>query len=77
MLVFSRLAFGAIAPWAGTIMRIAQGTHDLLSLSQALWLAALVPDARYVVLPLAGLSGVADVPHRVIQLVDEAVAASA
>lgn len=138
MLVFSRLAFAALAPSAGTIMRppavrtallgllrargwttspqeatalvkdfaggedfwrllryavlpecrldystvrcpvrIAQGTHDVLSLSQALWLATLVPNARYVVLPLAGHSGVTDVPQRVIQLVDEAVAASA
>jgi pimeloyl-ACP methyl ester carboxylesterase len=137
MLAFSRLAFSAIAPFAGTMMRpagmrtallallrargwttspdetatlvndfaggedfwrllrylvlpecqldystvrcpvrIAQGTHDVLSLSQALWLATLVPNARYVVLPLAGHSGVADVPQRVIQLVDEAVAAS-
>jgi pimeloyl-ACP methyl ester carboxylesterase len=58
-------------------VHIAQGTHDILSLSQALWLATLVPTARYVVLPLAGHSAVADAPHRVIQLVDEAVAASA
>ncbi len=138
MLVFSRLAFSAIAPSAGTIVRppgmrtallgllrargwttspqeaatlvndfaggedfwrllryavlpecqldyspvlcpvrIAQGTHDVLSVSQALRLTTLVPHARYVVLPLAGHSGVADVPQRVIQLVDEAVAASA
>lgn len=57
-------------------MRIAQGTHDVLSLSPALWLATLVPNARYVAIPLAGHSGVADVPHRVIELVDEAVTVS-
>ena len=55
---------------------IAQGTHDVLTLSQAAWLAVLVPDARFRVLPFAGHSGVADVPKRVIRLVDEAVAAS-
>ena len=48
-------------------VRIVQGAHDVLSLSQALRLATLVPNARYIVLPLAGHSGVADVPHRVIQ----------
>jgi pimeloyl-ACP methyl ester carboxylesterase len=53
---------------------IAQGTHDVVTLSQAAWLAMLVPGARFRVLPFAGHSGIADVPKRVIRLVDEAVA---
>jgi pimeloyl-ACP methyl ester carboxylesterase len=51
---------------------IAQGTHDVLTLSQAAWLAVLVPGARFRVLPFAGHSGIADVPDRVVRLVDEA-----
>jgi pimeloyl-ACP methyl ester carboxylesterase len=57
-------------------VRIAQGTHDLLSLSQAAWLRVLVPGARFRVLPFAGHSSIADVPRRVIGLVDEAAAAA-
>ncbi|HEX2074885.1 MAG TPA: alpha/beta fold hydrolase [Geodermatophilus sp.] len=57
-------------------VRVAQGTHDVLTLSQAAWLALLVPGARFRVLPFAGHSSVADVPARVIRLVDEAVAAA-
>ena len=56
---------------------IAQGTHDVLSASQSAWLAALVPGARFRLLPLAGHSSTADVPQRVIALVDEAVDAAA
>ncbi|MGY1690734.1 alpha/beta fold hydrolase [Geodermatophilus sp. SYSU D01105] len=55
---------------------VAQGTHDVLTLSQAAWLALLVPGARFRVLPGAGHSAVADVPTRVIRLVDDAVAAA-
>jgi hypothetical protein len=57
-------------------VRIAQGTHDLVSLSQAAWLRVLVPGARFRVLPFAGHSSIADVPQRVIALVDEAAAAA-
>ena len=53
---------------------VAQGTHDLVSLSQAMRVAALVPGARFRLLPLAGHSSVGDVPARVVALVDEAVA---
>jgi pimeloyl-ACP methyl ester carboxylesterase len=56
---------------------IAQGTHDVLSASQSVWLAALVPGARFRVLPVAGHSSVADVPRRVIGLVAEAADAAA
>jgi pimeloyl-ACP methyl ester carboxylesterase len=55
---------------------IAQGTHDVLTLSQAAWLALLVPGARFRVLPFAGHSSVGDVPQRVIRLLDEAAAAA-
>src|SRR3954449_10153732 len=47
-------------------VRIVQGTHDLLSLSQAAWLALLVPGARFRLLPFTGHSAVADAPERVI-----------
>jgi hypothetical protein len=57
-------------------VRIAQGTHDLVCLSQAAWLTILVPGARFRVLPFAGHSSIADVPQRVIDLVDEATAAA-
>jgi pimeloyl-ACP methyl ester carboxylesterase len=57
-------------------VRIAQGSHDLLCLSQAAWLRVLVPGARFRVLPFAGHSSIADVPRRVIGLVDEAAAAA-
>jgi pimeloyl-ACP methyl ester carboxylesterase len=60
----------------GCPVLIAQGTHDIVTLSQAAWLAALVPGARFRVLPFAGHDAVADVPARVIRLVDEAVAAA-
>ncbi|MDP9435758.1 MAG: alpha/beta hydrolase [Actinomycetota bacterium] len=56
---------------------VAQGTHDLISLSQAARLAALVPGARFRLLPLAGHSSVGDVPESVVRLVDEAVADAA
>ncbi len=55
---------------------VAQGTHDVLTLSQAVWLALLVPGARFRVLPLAGHSSVGDVPSRVIRLVDHVAAAA-
>ena len=55
---------------------IAQGTHDLLALSQSAWLAVLVPGARFRLLPFAGHSGIADVPQRVIRLVQEAADAA-
>jgi pimeloyl-ACP methyl ester carboxylesterase len=55
---------------------IGQGTHDILSASQSAWLAALVPGARFHLLPVAGHSSVADVPHRVIALVAGAVDAA-
>jgi pimeloyl-ACP methyl ester carboxylesterase len=55
---------------------IAQGTHDVMTLSQAAWLALLVPSARFRLLPFAGHSAVADVPQRVIRLVDRAAAAA-
>lgn len=57
-------------------VRIAQGTHDVLTLSQAAWLAFLVPGARFRLLPFAGHSSIADVPQRILDLVDEAVAAA-
>jgi pimeloyl-ACP methyl ester carboxylesterase len=57
-------------------VRIAQGSHDLLSLGQAARLAVLVPGARFRVLPAAGHSSIADVPQRVLDLVDEAAAAA-
>jgi pimeloyl-ACP methyl ester carboxylesterase len=57
-------------------VRIAQGTHDLLALSQAAWLTILVPGARFRLLACAGHSGIGDVPQRVIELVDEAAAAA-
>jgi hypothetical protein len=57
-------------------VRIAQGTHDLLALSQPAWLAALVPGARFRLLPFAGHSSIADVPRRVIGLVEEAADAA-
>ncbi|WP_138735746.1 alpha/beta fold hydrolase [Modestobacter excelsi] len=56
---------------------IAQGTHDVLATSQSFWLAALVPGARFRLLPFAGHSSIADVPQRVIALVAEAVDAAA
>jgi pimeloyl-ACP methyl ester carboxylesterase len=56
---------------------IAQGTHDVLSASQSAWLAALVPGARFELLPVAGHSSIADVPQRVIALVAGAVDAAA
>ena len=55
---------------------IAQGTHDLLAASQSAWLAALVPGARFHLLPLAGHSSIADVPDRVLALVAGAVDAA-
>jgi pimeloyl-ACP methyl ester carboxylesterase len=56
---------------------IAQGTHDVIAASQSVWLAALVPGARFRLLPFAGHSSIADVPQRVIALVAEAVDAAA
>ena len=56
---------------------IAQGTHDVLSASQSLWLSLLVPGARFRLLPVAGHSSVADVPRRVVGLVTEAADAAA
>ena len=56
---------------------IAQGTHDVLSASQSVWLALLVPGARFRLLPVAGHSSVADVPGRVVGLVTEAADAAA
>ena len=56
---------------------IAQGTHDFLAASQSAWLAALVPGARFRLLPVAGHSSIADVPDRVLGLVAEAVQAAA
>jgi pimeloyl-ACP methyl ester carboxylesterase len=80
---FWRLLRHAILPEATIDYRtvscpvlIAQGTHDLLALSQPAWLAVLVPGARFRVLPFAGHSGIADVPKRVIRLVDDAVVAA-
>jgi pimeloyl-ACP methyl ester carboxylesterase len=55
---------------------IAQGTHDAITLSQAAWLALLVPGARFRVLPFAGHSSVADAPTHVIGLVHDVAAAS-
>ncbi len=55
---------------------IAQGTHDVLAASQSAWLAALVPGARFRLLPVAGHSSIADVPGRVLGLVTEAVEAA-
>jgi pimeloyl-ACP methyl ester carboxylesterase len=81
---FWRLVRYAILPEATLDYRtvdcpvvIAQGTHDVLAASQSLWLAALVPGARFRLLPVAGHSSVADVPQRVIGLVAEAVDAAA
>ena len=56
---------------------IAQGSHDVLAASQSAWLAALVPRARFRLLPVAGHSSIADVPDRVLGLVTEAVRAAA
>ena len=55
---------------------IAQGTHDVIAASQSVWLAALVPGARFRLLPFAGHSSIADVPQRVIALIAEAVDAA-
>jgi len=55
---------------------IAQGTHDAITLSQAAWLALLVPGARFRVLPFAGHSSVADVPTHVNRLVHDVAAGS-
>lgn len=55
---------------------VAQGTSDVLTLSQAAWLALLVPGARFRLLPVAGHSSVADVPSRVVRLVDAVGAAA-
>ncbi|MBB3083948.1 alpha/beta fold hydrolase [Geodermatophilus sabuli] len=78
---FWRLVRHAVVPEAtidyravGCPVLIAQGSHDVLTLSQAALLAFLVPGARFRVLPFAGHSGVADVPERVVRLVDEAAA---
>ncbi|SDQ18193.1 alpha/beta fold hydrolase [Quadrisphaera sp. DSM 44207] len=57
-------------------VRIAQGSADVLSLGQALRLAALVPGARFSWLPFAGHSSVGDVPEQVAALVDDAAAAA-
>ncbi|MGY1637822.1 alpha/beta fold hydrolase [Geodermatophilus sp. SYSU D00742] len=80
---FGRLVRHAVVPETtidyqavGCPVVIAQGTHDVLTLSQAAWLALLVPAARFRLLPLAGHSAVADVPQRVIRLVDQAAAAA-
>jgi pimeloyl-ACP methyl ester carboxylesterase len=80
---FWRLLRHAVLPEATTDYRavdcpvvVAQGTHDVLTLSQAVWLALLVPGARFRVLPLAGHSSVGDVPSQVIRLVDHVVAAA-
>ena len=73
---FWRLLSTAVVPEAAVDYRavrcpvvIAQGSLDVLSLSQAAWLAVLVPGARYRLLPLAGHSAVADVPDQVVDLV--------
>jgi pimeloyl-ACP methyl ester carboxylesterase len=63
----TRAEFGAVLP------ELAR-RHDVLTLSQAACLAFLVPGARFRVLPFAGHSSVADVPERVVRLVDEAAA---
>ncbi|MGY1823185.1 alpha/beta fold hydrolase [Geodermatophilus sp. SYSU D00079] len=55
---------------------VAQGTHDVMTLSQAAWLALLVPSARFRLLPFAGHSAVSDVPRRVVGLVDRTAAAA-
>jgi pimeloyl-ACP methyl ester carboxylesterase len=55
-------------------VRLVQGTHDVLALTQVLRLATLVPGAQLRLLPVAGHSPVTDTPARVIRLVDEAVA---
>jgi len=80
---FWRLVRHAVLPEATIDYRaidcpvlVAQGTHDVLTLSQAAWLAVLVPGARFRVLPFAGHSSVGDVPGRVVRLVDDAVAAA-
>ena len=81
---FWRLLRYAVLPEAtldyGTVecpVVIAQGTHDLLSASQSAWLTALVPGARFHLLPVAGHSSIADVPDRVIALAAGAVDAAA
>jgi pimeloyl-ACP methyl ester carboxylesterase len=56
---------------------LAQGTHDVISLGQVLRLVALVPGARFRLLPAAGHSAVGDVPDEVVRLVDEVAARSA
>ncbi len=80
---FWRLLRHAIVPEAtidyrgiGCPVRIAQGSHDVLALSQAARLAALIPGARFHLLPFAGHSAIADVPQRVIGLVDDAADAA-
>lgn len=80
---FRRLLRHAIVPEAtidyrsiGCPVRIAQGSHDVLALSQAAWLAVLIPGARFHLLPFAGHSPIADAPQRVVDLVEEAVAAA-
>jgi pimeloyl-ACP methyl ester carboxylesterase len=57
-------------------VRIAQGSHDVVALSQAALLAVLIPGARFHLLPLAGHSPIADVPQRVLGLVEEAADAA-
>jgi pimeloyl-ACP methyl ester carboxylesterase len=80
---FWRLLGWAVLPEAGgdyrTVrcpVRLVQGTHDVVSLTQVLRLWPVVPGARFQLLPGAGHSAVADVPRRVIRLVDEAAAAA-
>jgi pimeloyl-ACP methyl ester carboxylesterase len=80
---FWRLLGWAVLPEAGgdyrTVrcpVRLVQGTHDVVSLTQVLRLLPVVPGARFQLLPGAGHSAVADVPERVIRLVDEAAAAA-
>ena len=80
---FWRLVRHAILPEATLDYRaidcpvvVAQGTHDVLTLSQAAWLTLLVPGARFRVLPFAGHSSVGDVPRHVIGLVDDVAAAA-
>ena len=81
---FWRLLRHAVLPEATVDYRsvdcpvlVAQGTHDVLALSQAVALALLVPGARFRLLPFAGHSSVADVPSHVVRLVDDAAAAAA
>lgn len=80
---FWRLLRHAILPEATVDYRrvacpvlVAQGTHDVLSLSQPAWVALLVPGARFRLLPFAGHSAIADVPQRVLRLVREAADAA-